>query len=80
MAEGQRAAEQTKGFFHQAGEASESLRQNVNSFADNLLGGNKQHSSTGVHPDAKKTVDEMAKGVGAATGEVEKVVDRNKRT
>ena len=96
MAEGQKAAENTKSAFHQAGvryislnsefmslttlqQTSESLRENVNSFADNLLGGNKQHESTGIHPDAKKTGEGAVEGAGAVVGKVEKAVDKNKR-
>ncbi|KAK3704990.1 hypothetical protein LTR37_013507 [Vermiconidia calcicola] len=79
MAEGQRAAEETKSVFHQLGHASEGLRKNINSYADNLVGGNKVHGSTGIHPDAKKTGDELGKGVETAGRKVEEVIDQNKR-
>ncbi|KAK5164679.1 uncharacterized protein LTR77_009885 [Saxophila tyrrhenica] len=78
MAEGRKAADQTKGAFKGVGDASESARKNVNSFIDEL-GGNKQ-SSSGIHPDAKKTGDEAAKGIGAAAGKVEGAVDKNKKS
>ena len=46
------------------------------SFIDELAG-NKTVDS-GIHPDAKKTGDEMAKGAGAVAGKVEKAADRSK--
>ncbi|KAK3725459.1 hypothetical protein LTR37_000429 [Vermiconidia calcicola] len=79
MAEGQRAAEETKSVFQQLGDASEGLRKNVNSYADNLIGGTKTHGSTGIHPDVKKTGDELGKGVETAGRKVEQIVDQNKR-
>ena len=103
MAEGQKAAEQTKAAMKQAGvsrypvshlhnlpskpshhqETSESIRQNINSYIDTLLSdssGNKEHSSTGINPDAKKTGDELAKGAGAVAGKVENLTKSEKST
>jgi hypothetical protein len=58
----------------------ESLRTNINSFADNLLGGNKEHGSTGIHHDAKKTGDSISEGVHAAAVKAEKMIHRHKES
>ena len=55
--------------------ATEDMRKNVNSFADELLGGNKStHSTAGgtgdIHPDVKKTGEGIAQGIGAAAGKL----------
>ncbi|TKA26678.1 hypothetical protein B0A50_04786 [Salinomyces thailandicus] len=63
MSQGQKAAEDTKGIFKGLSDATEDARKNVNSYADNLAGGNKTHESTGIHPDAKRTGEGMQKGV-----------------
>ncbi|RMY77610.1 hypothetical protein D0863_01210 [Hortaea werneckii] len=57
-------------------EASEDLRKNVNSYADNVLsssnhGTGKTHHSTGIHPDAKKTGEETKKGLEGAGKKLE---------
>lgn len=115
MAEGERAAEKTKAAFQQAGEATEGLRKNINSFANTLVSGDKtttptQHSttgttgtanttstpnaasttsthpdpyprtSTGIHPDAKKTGDELAKGAGKVAGHMENFAEKHSKT
>lgn len=58
---------------------SESIRKNINSYADNILGGNKTHSSTGVHPDAKKTGAELEKGAGEAEKKIEDFVHKHQK-
>ena len=60
-------------------EVPESLRTNINSFADNLLGGNKQHDGTGIHPDAKKTGDGIVEGVHTVADKAEKAFHRHKK-
>ncbi|KAK3047733.1 hypothetical protein LTR09_010847 [Extremus antarcticus] len=123
MAEGRKAADETKGVLKGIGNATEGLRNNINSFADELAG-DKSHAnaraqgthpdstthhgvtgthsdpttthgttgvhtgatttahgpSSGIHPDAKKTGDKLAEGVGAVAGKVERAADGNKRT
>ncbi|KAI6839818.1 hypothetical protein KC332_g6495 [Hortaea werneckii] len=76
MSGGQKAAEDTKGVFKGLGEASEDLRKNVNSYADNMLnnsshGTSNTHQSTGIHPDAKKTGEETKKGLEGAGKKLE---------
>lgn len=89
---GQGAAEKTKGAFAKAGEATESVRQNINAYADTMISGEskrdhsndyhtteiKQHGGTGIHPDAKRAGDETAKAAGKVAGKVENLVDGNK--
>ena len=60
-------------------DAGEGLRKNVNSFADNLLGGTKTHSSTGIHPDAKKAGNDLEEGVKDAGKKLDKMADKHKR-
>ncbi|KAK5128798.1 hypothetical protein LTR85_000131 [Meristemomyces frigidus] len=48
MAEGQKAADETKGVFKGLGAMGEDLRKNINSFADNLVS-DKTTSNTGTH-------------------------------
>ncbi|KAK6390052.1 hypothetical protein LTR65_005863 [Meristemomyces frigidus] len=57
MAEGQKAAEETKGVVKGLGQVSEGLRKNINSFADNIVGGNKG-TTTGTHGAYDETRDE----------------------
>lgn len=40
----------------------------------------KGRESTGIHPDAKKAGEEIAKGAGAAAGKVEGFVEKHKHT
>lgn len=47
-------------------QATEDVRKNINSFADELLGGNKTHQSTGFSKDAKAVGSEIDKGVSHA--------------
>ena len=91
---GQHAAENTKGAFAKAGEATESVRQNINAYADTMISGEsktdrdndyhtqeiKQHGGTGIHPDAKKAGDEAARGLGKVAGKMEDLVDGKKTT
>ena len=58
---------------------SESIRKNINSYADNILGGNKTHSSTGIHPDAKKTGHELEKDATAAEEKIEGFVHKHQK-
>jgi len=48
MAEGQKAADETKGVFKGLGAMGEDLRKNINSFADNLVS-DKKTTNTGTH-------------------------------
>ncbi|SMR46841.1 unnamed protein product [Zymoseptoria tritici ST99CH_1A5] len=66
MSEGNKAAEQVKGGFKSVGDLGESIRSNINSFADDLLGGNKTHESTGFSNDAKALGREVEKGAETA--------------
>lgn len=59
-------------------DAGEGIRKNVNSFADELLGSNKTHSSTGIHPDAKKTGNEAEKGVENAGKKLDETMNKRK--
>ncbi|KAK5129468.1 hypothetical protein LTR08_003228 [Meristemomyces frigidus] len=81
MSSGQKAAEETKSVFSQVGQASEDIRKNVNSYADNLLGGgNKVHGSTGIHPDAQKAGTELQRGVEQAGAKLDHSMNRNTTT
>jgi len=80
MSSGQKAADETKSVFSQVGQASEDIRKNVNSYADNLLGGNKTHGSTGIHPDAQKTGTELQKGVEQAGAKLDHSLNKNTAT
>jgi len=48
MAEGQKAADETKGVFKGLGAMGEDLRKNINSFADNLVS-HKDTTGSGTH-------------------------------
>ena len=54
------------------------MRNNINSGADELLGGNKTRDSTGIHPDAKKTGNEMEKGVESAGKKIDEMMQKHK--
>ncbi|EMC92282.1 hypothetical protein BAUCODRAFT_151697 [Baudoinia panamericana UAMH 10762] len=82
MAEGEKAAKETKGAFSAIGEMGEDVRKNVNSFADELLGGNKSthHPSGGtgdIHPDAKKAGDSLQKGVDDAGRKLDEAMNKH---
>ncbi|KAM0713604.1 hypothetical protein Q7P37_010566 [Cladosporium fusiforme] len=62
MAAGENAAEKLKGVFHQGSEATESARQNTNSFVDNLMSGSKADS-------ADTSAGQKAYTTGAVDGE-----------
>ncbi|EME86026.1 uncharacterized protein MYCFIDRAFT_81972 [Pseudocercospora fijiensis CIRAD86] len=52
MSQGEKAAENVKSGIKGVVGATEDIRKNINSFADDLLGSN--HESTGIHPHAKQ--------------------------
>ncbi|KAF7190280.1 hypothetical protein HII31_08611 [Pseudocercospora fuligena] len=54
MSQGEKAAENVKSGIKGVFGATEDIRKNINSFADDLIGGNKTHESTGIHPHAKQ--------------------------
>ncbi|KAK5684830.1 hypothetical protein LTS10_002905 [Elasticomyces elasticus] len=76
--EGAHAAEEVKGVFKGFNNATENLRKDINSFADNLV--DKNHSSSthttrtthtttgsgGIHPDAKNAGHVLERGVNSA--------------
>ncbi|KAK4631653.1 hypothetical protein CLAFUW4_03819 [Fulvia fulva] len=72
---GERAAEQTKGIFKGIGDATESLRKNVNAFADDMIGGKSNtHANTADrdreyttgHVAGSGTTHDASTGVGAS--------------
>ena len=65
--------------------ASESLRTNINSFADDLLGGSHSTRNTAggtgtIHPDAKKTGHVVQENVDAAGAKLEHAVGDQHQT
>ncbi|KAK5703848.1 hypothetical protein LTR97_002861 [Elasticomyces elasticus] len=73
--QGARAADDVKGVVKGFSNATEGLRQNINSFADNLVDKNYSssthttHTTTGsgdIHPDAKKAGQVLERGVNSA--------------
>jgi len=77
MSSGEKAAEQTKGFVKGVGDVTESLRKNVNSFADDMIGSKSNthsnaadgtHASTGFSNDAQKAGEAVRESVNQASG------------
>ncbi|KAL9534216.1 hypothetical protein SMMN14_01832 [Sphaerulina musiva] len=73
-AQGEKAAEEIKGGIKGLNNLSEDIRQNINSFADDLLGGHNSHSNSNSHPstgfsnDAKVAGEEVERKVGGGGG------------
>ncbi|USW50342.1 hypothetical protein Slin15195_G036610 [Septoria linicola] len=63
-AQGERAAEEVKGGVKGLHNLTEGIRHNVNAFADDLIGGNKTHKSTGFSSDAKLAGKEIEHKIG----------------
>ncbi|EME48249.1 hypothetical protein DOTSEDRAFT_70004 [Dothistroma septosporum NZE10] len=59
-ASGERAAEETKGFFKDIGTATESLRKNVNAFADDLIGSKSNTHANTADRDREYTTGHVA--------------------
>lgn len=61
---------------HNPQDTGESVRKNVNSFADSLLG---THKSTGYHPNARETGKDIEKGVDDAGKKLDQMIDKHKK-
>ncbi|KXS94386.1 hypothetical protein AC578_6588 [Pseudocercospora eumusae] len=75
MSQGEKAAENVKSGIKGVFGATEDIRNNINSFADELIGGNKTHESTGIHPHAKQAGAEAEAAIEKAGNDRQTVGD-----
>lgn len=54
----------------------EDIRKNVNFYADNLLGGNKSHGSSGFSSDAQQAGKDIQKGADSVAQKINKQMDK----